>query len=102
MDGTYDEEELARATPPPIKRNRGAVPAYRPVSAGEGALGGSGNFGYDGPVGGEGGRGEGEITRVKRRSVDLGNGNGTGEGEDGGMKGRKWLGFGRTGSLRRT
>ena len=101
MDGTYEEEELARATPPPIKRNRGAVPAYRPVSAGEGALGRSGNFGYDGPAGGEAGRDEGEITRVKRRSVDLGNGNGEGEDASGG-KGRKWLGFGRTGSLRRT
>jgi hypothetical protein len=98
----YEEEDLARATPPPIKRNRGpAIPAYRPSSAGEGAARArrGSSFGYDGAVD--------EDENTKRRSVDLGIGgnNGVEDANSVGGRtvgGRKWLGFGRTGSLRRT
>jgi hypothetical protein len=96
FDGTAYEEEMARATPPPIKRNRTThTPAYRPSSAGEGAVRRGSNFGYDGP-----GDGDWDVG-AKRGSVDLG----SGEGEDdkgAGKVGRKWGVFGRTGSLRRT
>jgi hypothetical protein len=97
--GQNYEDEEARATPPPIKRNRGpsAIPAYRPISAGEGSGGRNGSaFGFDGA-------GDEEV-RIKRRSVDLGGGNGEAVEDSGSAKngGRKWLGFGRTGSLRRT
>ena len=88
---------MASATPPPIKRNRG--PVYRPSSAGEGAARArhEPSLGYDGAA---------DDVQTKRRSVDLGAG-GKKEVEDanaGGKNGgqRKWLGFGRSGSLRRT
>ena len=92
----YEEEEMARATPPPIKRNRG--PAYRPSSAGEGAMRTRrGSVGYDGA---------GDKVETKRISVDFGTGakDVVEEGNAGAKHGgqRKWLGFGRTGSLRRT
>ena len=94
----YEEEESARATPPPIKRNRGpGVSACRPSSAGEGAVmarRGS-MFGYDGA---------GDDANTKRRSVNLGDheGDDPNPGTKSGSGQRKWLGFGRTGSLRRT
>ena len=94
---TYEEEDMARATPPPIKRNRGPViPAYRPSSAGEGAARQNSNFGYDGT-------GDKDVN-TKRRSVDLGSTEveDPSSGVGGKNGGRKWLGFGRTGSLRHT
>ena len=105
LDGSYreccEEEDMARATPPPIKRNRGAaITAYRPSSSGEGALRDRRRnvFGYDGP---------GDEMNVKSGTIDLGAAKksedeelSTGAKNAGGQ--RKWLGFGRTASLRRT
>lgn len=101
VDGVgYEDEQMARATPPPIRRNRvtgneRAAVAYRPVSAG--ANGPSGPqkarrmsiFGYDGP--------SDEKIEGRMAKNDIG----SVEPEDGKSGGRKWLGFGRTGSMRR-
>jgi hypothetical protein len=96
----YEDDESARATPPPIQRNRGPVSSYRPSSAGHGAsrrvskLASSTNT---------------EQQMQKRRgSVGVKN-DPAREVEDDTVKGtgsRKWFGIGagvvRTSSLRRT
>jgi hypothetical protein len=94
----YEEEESARATPPPIKRSRGpGISACRPSSAGEGVIMARRGsvFGHDGA---------GDDVHAKRRSIDLGDheGDDPNPGTKNGSGQRKWLGFGRTGSLRRT
>ncbi|KAG0653104.1 hypothetical protein D0Z07_0763 [Hyphodiscus hymeniophilus] len=96
----YEEDDLARATPPPIKRNRGpGVPAYRPSSAGADtvrARRGSA-FGYDGASDDIHGTGVNvEIADSTKDEVEVPSAGKSGGGQ------RKWLGFGRTGSLRRT
>jgi len=92
----YEDEELARATPPPIKRSRGQQPsAYRPVSAGSGAVKRE-IVEFDNQViQGQGRQG------TRRGSIDQSAGAGVGaEAEE--SKGRKWFGIGRSNSLRRT
>ena len=84
----YEEEELARATPPPIKRSRGQQPSgYRPVSAGSGAIRRESAFETTAPS---------RTGHARRGSV---NENAEAEENKGG---RKWFGIGRSNSLRRT
>jgi len=91
----YEEEDLARATPPPIKRSRpGQVIAYRPSSAGVGAdKRGEEGMNVTQPHG-------------RRGSMTVGvNGDASAGNEDekvGNGGGRKWFGMARAGSLRRT
>jgi hypothetical protein len=86
----YDEEELTRATPPPIKRNRGPQGGgYRPSSAGTGAICRDTSFAFDGAGGGVKTQGDG-----RRGSIDA-------EVTEGKNAGRKWFGMGRANSLRR-
>jgi len=94
----YEKDDTSRATPPPIKRNRG--PTYRPSSAGEDAvIRKESAFGYDGAA-------DKVKPNSKHGNVDLSSQAASNEAEDphvaAGGKSRKWLGFGRTGSLRRT
>jgi hypothetical protein len=90
----YEEEELARATPPPIKRSRGQQGSgYRPSSAGTGAIQRDGAFAFDGPS--QGGM-KNTQGHPRRGSVDITEGDETKTG------GRKWFSMGRTNSLRRT
>jgi hypothetical protein len=91
----FEEEELARATPPPIKRSRpGHLVAYRPSSAGAGATGRSE----------EGNRvAQAHGRRGSIGMVVVGDANAGNEDEKiGNGGGRKWFGMARAGSLRRT
>jgi hypothetical protein len=89
----YEEEELARATPPPIKRSRGQQGSgYRPVSAGNGAVRRESSA-FDSQ-----GAGQGRQGHVRRGSVN--EAVPTVEVEEA-KGGRKWFGIGRTNSLRR-
>jgi len=96
----YEDEELARATPPPIKRSRGQqASGYRPSSAGTGAIRRDSSFAFDGLGLAQGGiktQGQGQ-GHVRRGSVTADGA----EMEDGKNGGRKWFGIGRTNSLRR-
>jgi hypothetical protein len=90
----YEEEELARATPPPIKRSRGQQGSgYRPVSAGNGAVRReSSAFDSQGAVQGRQGHVRRESVNEAVPAVEVEEAKG----------GRKWFGIGRTNSLRRT
>jgi hypothetical protein len=96
LDSRQAIEDLERATPPPIKRNRNGPPStYRPSSAGVGmsnfAMRRQYAFGGDGA-------GD-EVDNAKSYSgagsVDIGPDSETRTG------GRSWLGFSKAGSLRR-
>jgi hypothetical protein len=96
FDSRQANEDLERATPPPIKRNRNGPPStYRPSSAGVGmsnfAMRRQYAFGGDGA-------GD-EVDEAKSYSpagsVDIGPDSETRTG------GRNWLGFSKAGSLRR-
>jgi hypothetical protein len=89
----YEEEELARATPPPIKRSRGQQGSgYRPVSAGNGAVR-QDSFAFD-VAGSDQGmkRGHARGGSVHEIATEVEESKG----------GRKWFGIGRSNSLRRT
>lgn len=90
----YEEEELARATPPPIKRSRGPQGSgYRPASAGNGAVGrDSTAFDTAGPGQGmrQGQARRGSVSESSVAEVEEAKG------------GRKWFSIGRANSLRRT
>lgn len=89
----HEDEELARATPPPIKRSRGQPPSgYRPASAGSGAVKKE-SVEFDNQ------QGQGRQAHARRGSFDQG-ASASAEVEE--SKGRKWFGIGRTNSLRRT
>ena len=92
----YEEEELTRATPPPIKRSRGQPGAgYRPVSAGTGAVRRD-SLAFDNPA-------PNPTQAMKQGHVRRGSVNeGSAEMEEGKNGGRKWFGIGRSNSLRRT
>ncbi|KAF4627051.1 hypothetical protein G7Y89_g11100 [Cudoniella acicularis] len=74
----------ARATPPPIKRNRTSQ-GYRPSSAGMGSGRRPSTFGFETPEG----------TRPVNPEVEA-------EGDGRSSGGKKWFGMGRTNSLRKT
>jgi hypothetical protein len=93
-----DRDEQASATPPPIRRSRNnTVSSCRPSSAGTGmpnhATRRHSAFGVDG-TSVETNEGK---TRPRKGSVDVAPGN----AEETKTGGRKWLGFGRAGSLLR-
>lgn len=89
----HEDEELARATPPPIKRSRGQQPSgYRPASAGSGAVKRE-TVGFDSQ------QGQGRQGHARRGSFDQ-SASASAEVEE--SKGRKWFGIGRSNSLRRT
>lgn len=88
----YEEEELARATPPPIKRSRGQQgSSYRPVSAGNGAVRRD-SLAFDNP---------GPVQAMRQANARRGSVNENAEIEES-KGGRKWFGIGRSNSLRRT
>ncbi|KAE9365705.1 hypothetical protein N431DRAFT_352554 [Stipitochalara longipes BDJ] len=87
---SYEDEELARATPPPIRRSRGQQPSgYRPVSAGSGAIRRDSTFDAAAPTQGP------RQAHARRGSV-----NESAEAEEN-KAGRKWFSIGRSNSLRR-
>ncbi|KAG9231451.1 hypothetical protein BJ875DRAFT_486991 [Amylocarpus encephaloides] len=94
---SYISEGLddARATPPPIRRNRtGPMVERRPVSAGMGSSRRMSEFGYDGALD--------EVNNIARTGVELP----TPETDNNIAKsavigGKKWFGIGRNGSLSR-
>lgn len=99
LEGGYEDDEVARATPPPIKRNRDShLPRYRPSSAGAGLPSNPNTLrrasAFGGDVTGD------EVNNKRRGSVG-----GVNEAEDTNGLGksgpRKWLGFGRPGSMMR-
>lgn len=103
-NGGYEEQEEARATPPPIKRSRPGQ-SYRPAST-SGVTRRNGCAGYDGAVDEAPQQGQGHARRDSvsgnpNSAVDA-NGNAGGEEESGNGR-KKWfgLGVGRSNSLRR-
>jgi len=100
LEGGYEDDDLARATPPPIKRNRESnLPRYRPSSAGAGMPQNTLRRGSAFEFGGDGAGDEPDSGRPE--TVDQAAGIEIDEGQ---VKAgsRKWLGFGRNGSMRRT
>ena len=103
-NGAYEEEEQARATPPPIMRSR--PQSYRPVSAAVASRrGGSFVDEQEQQVQIQGqGQGQGRTRRDSVNGNAMSNGDGgVGVKEDEGGKSKKWfgIGVGRSNSLRR-